>query len=814
MSHASNLQRWVEPDPAYSGEPDDGFFSQAFAALWRGKWLILGAVVVAIAAAAAYLHYATPMYRSNAELFIQVPSSDNPRSQMQTAPFAGATLAAHVRKLQSSPVLAEALREPGIMDGPLFADAERPIEVLRNHLEVEAWESENVLSISFESPDAEESAVVVNAVISAYVSSYQPFQRTTRDATMQALERSARLLDDPQAEAATTLAVLDAGQPDQAMDHEVFDSGNVAVVEMRLRDLGRRLTEAQLETMEAEALMAAAQALPDAGPVQLRQLVASHAPEALALEGEPGGLTLQDQLMTEMRFHDSLIERFGPQHRSVVQSATRVEQLRTQLIERDRAEALAYRQQIVGHRDRAVDRERQLAIALSAQQQRAMQIDALPFEVIEAAIAPDEPTSPQEARILAMALILGLFTGGGVALLRDHHRPGPLAADARGRSLELVDPSSTELTALPAPAPDDPPLLGAVPDLAGQQARGDGQAVTALAIHEVRVMLQLHTKATGARSFAVTSPTRGSGRTSVAAGVAASLAMTGKRTLVVDTDLAGRMFRDGHARRLGAVAQQSNHEALAESVAAATHGSAAPSFAPAPTTSRSDASGFIGMLEGRSLAQCVAKTGKPGLDVLPAVGVTPEHIGRLDGQTIRRLLDESAHDYDVVLFDTGPIPGSMEALLVAAEADAALVVTNRGEARARLDRTLGQLRVIGACVLGTVFNRAGCGDVSVQPLREARGDEPIGGSGIIAAAVEGPGWSGDEADDSNNEAALRQLERDRAEPSSDRWQRPLNVGSVMPPMTDEQLDRSNGHASGNGQHVDRQAEEAADVSTT
>ena len=100
------------------------------------------------------------------------------------------------------------------------------------------------------------------------------------------------------------------------------------------------------------------------------------------------------------------------------------------------------------------------------------------------------------------------------------------------------------------------------------------------------------------------------------------------------------------------------------------------------------------------------------------------------------MIDASRDAYDLVIFDTGPVPGSVEALLVASQCDGVIVIVPQGEERRAMDRTMSYLKVVGAKVLGTVFNRvAPDGDAAGLPEGVSRpGAVPLG-SGILAAAV-------------------------------------------------------------------------------
>src|SRR5690606_4912111 len=126
--------------------------------------------------------------------------------------------------------------------------------------------------------------------------------------------------------------------------------------------------------------------------------------------------------------------------------------------------------------------------------------------------------------------------------------------------------------------------------------------------------------------------------------------------------------------------------------------------------------GITGMLDGAPLAHCVIDTSVPNLSVLPALSATQQHIGRMSSQFIRRLIDEAGSMFDIIVFDTGPIPGSVEALFVTSEADATILVTSRGEKQDRFERTVAYLKVVGAKLAGTVFNRAVREDLRIQGL--------------------------------------------------------------------------------------------------
>ena len=60
----------------------------------------------------------------------------------------------------------------------------------------------------------------------------------------------------------------------------------------------------------------------------------------------------------------------------------------------------------------------------------------------------------------------------------------------------------------------------------------------------------------------------------------------------------------------------------------------------------------------------------------------------------------------MILIDTGPILGSIEATPVAAASDGVILTVARGQQRPLVEKALAHLNSIGARVAGVVFNRA------------------------------------------------------------------------------------------------------------
>ena len=342
-------------------------------------------------------------------------------------------------------------------------------------------------------------------------------------------------------------------------------------------------------------------------------------------------------------------------------------------------------------------------------------------------LSPYRNLRPQRCMLGA---VLGLLFGSGIVL-------GVALFDPR-----MLRPQSTEL------GPTTAPLLGTVPTISSDQNQESN--LTALSIHEIRALIQIRAEAKGERSFAITSSSQGAGKTSLTVGLASSLALSGTKTLLVDCELASRVLGDATTPDESTPQKplkQSLDEVMVEM------GYLKPHDLDLFLSPEEATIGLLGMLGGVPLDQCVVRTGIPGLSILPALSASSHHIGKMSAKFIRTLIDQAQDSYDMILFDTGPIPGSVEALFVAGAVDGVIVVASRGEQQSRFNRTLTQLKVVGAQLVGTVFNRVPVKDLTLlageqrrwQPRTRKRTSstrrvhrEPIvqiAGSGILAAAV-------------------------------------------------------------------------------
>ena len=294
-------------------------------------------------------------------------------------------------------------------------------------------------------------------------------------------------------------------------------------------------------------------------------------------------------------------------------------------------------------------------------------------------------------------------------------------------------------------------LLGILPSLAEDLSDPEQAAVAAHYVHHIRALLQLGLARDGPAAYVVTSAVSGSGKTSLTQALGLSFASSGARTLLIDCDIIGgglsRRMRPTVRRKLGQILLEeqlitpeqleialqesvSQERKLGEILIAEGMVDGTEVERALALQSRSD-HGVVDVLGGQALDRCVIQTESENLYFLPLGAATPQYVAALSPTRVRELLDQARARFDVVLIDTGPVPGSIEASMLAAEADQVILVVARGELRSANERALDYLLSVGADVAGVVFNRAKDADVQQSGLSTQSVETPGEQQGLV-----------------------------------------------------------------------------------
>jgi capsular exopolysaccharide synthesis family protein len=278
--------------------------------------------------------------------------------------------------------------------------------------------------------------------------------------------------------------------------------------------------------------------------------------------------------------------------------------------------------------------------------------------MVTPAQAPASPSSPKPAEDGLLGLLIGLVLGLGAALLRE----------------TLDDTVSTKDAAEEFGGAT---VLAAVPMVSSWKKRDRPLVVSlarpmspaAEAYRSLRTSLQFARQERDVRTILVTSPAAAEGKTSTLSNLGAMFAQAGQRVLLVSCDLRkprlGQFF--GFDERLGL------------------------------TTA------ILGERPVEELVRAV-----PGDDNLWLLGsgqLPPNPAELLNGRRIQEVFAALRELFDLVLIDSPPVLPVTDAVVLAKDADATLLIVAAGQtSRGNLQRAAEKLAQVNARVVGLVLN--------------------------------------------------------------------------------------------------------------
>ena len=274
---------------------------------------------------------------------------------------------------------------------------------------------------------------------------------------------------------------------------------------------------------------------------------------------------------------------------------------------------------------------------------------------LEVPAAAEEPVFPQETLTLAVAALLGLGFGVGLALLRE--------------TLTSKVETAEELAAIAGvPCYGQIPLERKVPRLTSPEELSANTEfrIIAESMRDLRTNLQFSEN--GFKSVVVTSPEGRHGKTTVSFGLATTLARAGTRTLLVDGDL-----------RRGRIAE----------------------LLGLPRSP-----GLWDVLNGLDVTKAVHKTSLPTLHVLTA-GAPVDNPGEVLATRFPETLDKLKDRYDVVVLDSTPLVPVNDARIMASAVETTLIVASAESTKRRQVReALERLALVAVKPTAVVLNRS------------------------------------------------------------------------------------------------------------
>ena len=273
--------------------------------------------------------------------------------------------------------------------------------------------------------------------------------------------------------------------------------------------------------------------------------------------------------------------------------------------------------------------------------------------VVTPASVGDDPVSPRTARTVALATALGLLLGAGGLFVR---------ARLSNRVREEADVLATI----------DAPVLAAVPSDDLLKSRGlidfsSGATLAAEAYRKLRTNLSFTAVDNPSRRIVVTSALAAEGKTTTAMNLAAALAETGKRVVLVDADL--RRPQVNH--RTGGIGEV----------------------------------GFTNYLRGDgSLADLLQPSDVKGLQILGSGPQPPNPAELLGSKKAGQGIENLSAMFDYVIVDSPPLLPVTDAAVLAQWVDGVILVARASQTRIPdLIASVEQLDAVQAPLIGVVM---------------------------------------------------------------------------------------------------------------
>lgn len=465
-------------------------------------------------------------------------------------------------------------------------------------------------------------------------------------------------------------------------ESDILTMGNrIAIVPEKMSQLSSRLTIAQAERKEVEAVYDSIISLPE-------DLTDADTLPSIARDNSLQDI--QEQIVKAEQEIMRLSNKYGERHPVMIRAANNLEILqkkKKQLIEKlikyeknnyqlskskeenlrklflaTKADAVELNDKLVKYDilKKDVESNRELYESLISKVKEQHLLEDLPpvtIRVIEKAMVPTTHFSPKKKRNIMLGLIIGLFGGIGIAFFVDY-----------------LD--QTVRSAYNATKRFNIPVLGTIPFYHEKERKienivlNDPLSSIAEAYKSIRMFIFFSARKKLANTILVTSGAHGDGKTATAINLAVAIAQSNASVLLIDADL-----RDPRI-----------HEAL----------------------DLDNSKGLSTILAGvpNSVGGSIKRGPIPKMSVITS-GPLPENPSEMIGsKRMSLLLRKIEKRFDYIIFDS-PVINMTESLIIARYVDGTIVITRAGKTTYHiLEEELHALKNVNASVFGLVINGA------------------------------------------------------------------------------------------------------------
>ncbi len=552
---------------------------------------------------------------------------------------------------------------------------EKVLKSFQESFEVSPVRNSELIEISFESPESQLSARIVNTAM-------QEFLNMQMDSQMDIAKTAGKFLEKKIIAAQVKLekSEKDLTEFSRRVGLVSLDP-KLNLVMKQLEELNDALAKARTERINREATYQQAisensmnlpQILNDPLIQELKTQYATLQAEYqdLSITFKPAYPKMQ-QLAAKMK---DIADRIEAEKQRIIDSikneyetALKKEQYLTARTEEQKKRAIDLNDKATQYKIllREVDTNKSIYQSLlqrSKEIDATLGADALNIQIVDSARPPIVPSKPRIARNLLLGLLVGLFGGIGVAFIQEYLDNTIKNPD------ELVERFHI-------------PVLGLIPF---DKENSDDKKLLALkfyyeprapmteSIRTAMTSVELSSSENPPRTILVTSVLAGAGKSTFSSNAALSYLSSGERCLLIDVDLR----------------KASLHHVYAEG---------------------EKGKGLSNVLTGtESLKNVIRKTEFEGLDFISSGPLPPNPAELLASKRMRQLLGIVSKQYDHVILDGPPFQGFAEILVLSNMVDGVILITVEGETpREGVRHFRKSVLNVGGSILGAIINKAG-----------------------------------------------------------------------------------------------------------
>jgi capsular exopolysaccharide synthesis family protein len=678
--------------------------------LRKHQWLILSFLLLVVTIVSIATFRTRPVYVATAKIEID-------RENPNVLPFQGADsydlmmedenyIETQAKILTSETLALQTVRNSGVATNPDFASENGPSEAIATgslanqkrppeisaflgSLGVKRIPNSNLMEVSFESTDPQLAARMVNAHLENYI---EQNYRSKYEATTQASRWLAGQLDELKVKVERS----ENARIEYERQNQIWTvDDKQTMTTQRLGDLNKELTDAQSDRIKKQALyefaksgeLEAVPQLRDNTVLQELQKKRSDLSVQYTEAVNQYGPSFPKVLRIQAEIKD-VDEQINRQSKSVVvelendyRAALQLEELRTKALDQQKADTNLMSEKMVQYNilRREAEANKALYEGLLTKLKEAgisAGLRSSNIHIVDPAMIPSYPARPAKARNIALAFLVGLIGGIGLALLREYldntvKTPDDVETLARLPSLAVVPAFGDGATASRRSGL-----------LRGASTNGNEKRIELVAQHlpksqvseafrALRTALLLSQPDRPPQVILVTSALPREGKTTAAANLAVTLAQLGDKTVIVDADLR----KPGITRLLN--------------------------------LGTGKYAGLSSYLAGVSTLDLVTvpHPAIPNLAAIPTGPLPPNPADLLSSHRLTDAIAELRTKYKFIVIDSPPIMAATDAVILSVQVDGVLLVVRSGETpKEAFTRTRDLLTSVKSHLLGVVLN--------------------------------------------------------------------------------------------------------------